>query len=391
MENFSDHPSVLEIASRQVLEPPFTFEPVSSSYVTEILDNLNPRKAVGADGISPRLLRLSVLVMTKEITRLINFLIANCSWPDEWKCSNLTPVFKKDEETPKENYRPVSVLTALSKVYEKVLYHQLYNTFCHHLSQNLSGFLKNHSCCTAFLKMTEDWRRSLDNLESPMAVAVDLSKAFDSIIDNLLLAKLKAYGLSQSALSLMSSYLLGRKQRVCLHGVCSSYSELRAGLPQGSLLGPLLFNIFINDLNYAVLDMSLRLYADDTTLYASDVSAIALQFVVNRGLSCLSESFDANYLLINNAKTQALPIGPCKYDFDLTLNGSGVTKLPSIRILGVELDSLLNFIEHIASQLIKACATTGAFRRIRRLYQWTLCQHSSLSFYHIQNTVVPSC
>ena len=159
-----------------------------------------------------------------------------------------------------------------------------------------------------------------------MAVAVDLLKAFDSINHNLLLAKLKAYGLSQFAMSLISSYLLGRKHRVCLHGVCSSYSELRAGLPQGSLLGPLLFNIFINELNYAVPDVSLKLYADDTTLYASDVSVIALQFVVNRGLSHLSEWFDANYLLINNAKTQALPIGPCKYDFDLTFNGSDVNK-----------------------------------------------------------------
>ena len=146
------------------------------------------------------------------------------------------------------------------------MYDQIYNTFCRHLSQNLSGFLKNHSCCTAFLKMTEDWKRSLDNWEWAMAVAFVLSKAFHSINHNLLLAKLKAYGLSQSALSLISSYLLGRKQRVCLHGVCSSYSDLRAGLPQGSLLGPLLFNIFINDLNYAVSDVSLRLYADDTTL-----------------------------------------------------------------------------------------------------------------------------
>ena len=186
-------------------------------------------------------------------------------------------------------------------------------------------------------------------------------------------------------MKLMSSYLLGRKQRVCLHGVCSSYSELRAGLPQGSLLGPLLFNIFINDLNYAVPDVSLRLYADDTTLYASDVSPIALQFVVNRGLSRLSEWFDANYLLINNAKTQALPIGPCKYDFDLTLNGSGVTKLPSIRILGVELDSMLNFIEHISSQLKKAYAKTGALRRIRHFVPVyvMLVLDTCLSFYHI--------
>ena len=89
----------------------------------------------------------------------------------------------------------------------------------------------------------------------------------------------------------MSSYVLGRKQRVCLHGVCS------AGLPQGSLLGPLLFNIFINDLNYVVPDVSLRLYADDTTLYASYISPIALQFVLNQGLSRLSEWFNSNYLL----------------------------------------------------------------------------------------------
>ena len=208
VEDFSGHPSVLGIASRQVLEHPFTFEPVSSSYVKEILDDLNPRTAVGADGISPRLLRLSAPVMAEEIARSINFLIANRSWPDKWKCGNLTPLFKKDKDTRKENYRPVSVLTALSKVFEKVMYDQLYNTFCRHLSKNLSGFLKNHSCCTALLKMTEDWRRSLDNRESAMAVAVDLSKAFDSINHNLLLAKLKAYALSQSAMSLMSSYLL---------------------------------------------------------------------------------------------------------------------------------------------------------------------------------------
>ena len=159
---------------------------------------------------------------------------------------------------------------------------------------------------------------------------------------------------------------LGRKHRVCLHGVCSSYSELTAGLQQGSLLGPLLFNMFINDLNYAAPDVSLRLHADDTTLYASDVSPIALQFVVNQGLSRLSEWFDANCLLINNAKTQALAIGPCKYDFDLTLNGADVTKLPSIRIFGVELDSMLNFTEHISSQLKKVYAKTGALGRIRR-------------------------
>ena len=149
--------------------------------------------------------------------------------------------------------------------------------------------------------------------------------------------------------------------------VCTVCAQVIQSWGRGFQRGPssghccLLYSL----MNYAVLDMSLRLYADETPLYASDVSPIALQFVVNRGLSCLSEWFNANSLLINNAKTQALPIGPCKYDFDLTLNGSGDTKLPSIRILGVELDSMLNFIEHISSQLKKAYAKTAALRRIR--------------------------
>ncbi|PFX22135.1 putative RNA-directed DNA polymerase from transposon X-element [Stylophora pistillata] len=277
----------------------------------------------------------------------------NQLWPTEWKSGNLTPVLKKDDDTRKENYRPVSILTAISKVYEKVMFDQLYGAFHEHLSPNLSGFLKKHSCCTALLKMTEDWRRSLDKRESVIAVAVDLSKAFDSINHNLLLAKLKAYGSSPSALNLISSYLLGRRQRVKLSGVCSSYSEVMVGVPQGSLLGPLLFNIYINDLNYAIPDVSLRLYADDTTMYASDVSPMVLEFVVNNGLERLSSWFRENHLVINNTKTQAVPIGPCKYSYDLAIHSSVIETLPSIKILGVELDSMLSFKDHITKQLQK--------------------------------------
>lgn len=185
----------------------FVFQHVSCSYVRQVLGNLNPRKAVGVDRISPRLLRLAAPILTEEITQLINYLIMNQSWPTEWKSGNLTPV--KDEDTRKENYCPISILTAISKVYEKVMFDQLYGAFHEHLSPNLSGFLKKHSRCTALFKMTEDWRRSLDKKEAVIAVAEDLSKAYDSINHNLLLAKLKTYGFSLSALNLISSYLLG--------------------------------------------------------------------------------------------------------------------------------------------------------------------------------------
>ena len=238
--------------------------------------------------------------------------------------------------------------------------------FCPHLSTNLSSFLKNHSSSAALLKMTEDWRDCLDNREAVAAVAVDLSKAFDSICHNLLLAKLQAYGLSQPALDLISSYLLGRKQRVKLQGTYSSYRAVKAGVPQGSLLGPLLFNIFINDLNFCAPNISLRLYADDTIGYASDVSPAVLEFIINTDLQLLPTWFILNYLAVSNPKTQAFRVGPCGYDYDLNLNGSEIEICDSIKILRVTLDSKLYFREHITEQLKKAYSKATALRSICR-------------------------
>lgn len=218
------------------------------------------------------------------------------------------------ESYRKENYRLVSVS-------EKVMYDQLYGTLCRHLSQNFSGFLKNHSCCTALLKITEDWRRSLDSIESqPWPWP---------LIYQRLLTLLNTIFCWQSWKPTVSLNL----PRVWCHPiywvvnrgfVCSVCSQVIQSWGRGFHRGPSINNV-INDLNYAVPDVCLRLYADDTTLYVSDVLPISLQFVMNQGLSRhfsrLSEWFGANYLLISNAKTQAIPIGPCKYNFDVTLNG----------------------------------------------------------------------
>ena len=133
------------------------------------------------------------------------------------------------EETNKEKYRPISILTTVSKVYEKVLHDQMLEAFRDHLSPNLSGSLKN--CCSALLKMTEDWRSSLDNKEAVVPVAIDLSNAFDSITHGPLLAKLQAYGFSHSAVKLMTSYLVGRQQRVKVQGTFSTYRTITRGVP----------------------------------------------------------------------------------------------------------------------------------------------------------------
>ena len=144
-----------------------------------------------------------------------------------------------------------------------------------------------------------------------------MRKAFDFVSHGLLLAKLRAYGFSKSAIELMSCYLCGRRQRVKLDNVYSDWRVVKTGVPQGSLLGPLLFNIYINDLNYKVSNTSLRLYADDTTEYASDVSPMVLECTINEDLKIVSSWFESNYLKTNDTKTQAMVIGPSEYKYTI--------------------------------------------------------------------------
>ena len=208
----------------------------------------------------------------------------------------MSPLYiKKDEITDKNNYRPVSVLPAISKLFEKVMFDQLYASFAPILSSNMSGFLKGH-------KLTDDWRSAIDEKKEMGVIAIDLSKAFDCICHNLLLAKVKAYGVQEPALQLLRSYLHGRKQRVICNNKCSSWSMVRCGVPQGSLLSPLLFNIFMNDINETVTVSSLRLYADDTTQYTADYSPVVLQHLLNHDMETLSSWFASNYLQVNRGQ-----------------------------------------------------------------------------------------
>ena len=135
-----DHPSIKSIAENTENGNYFDFQPVGTEYVKDILLKLNPRKAVGRDNISQRLLRITAPALARPLTCLLNHLINGCSWPTVWKCSNISPIYKKSEETDKTNYRPVSLLTVLSKVYERVLFDQMYGAFQCKLSLNLSGY-----------------------------------------------------------------------------------------------------------------------------------------------------------------------------------------------------------------------------------------------------------
>ena len=328
---------------------------------------MNIRKSAGPDGIPHKLLKIATPVIAAPLTKLFNYCIDVGEWPCQWKLSNVTPVYKKDDDTSKTNYRPVSVLSAIPKVFEKVKYDQLYSVFTSIFSDNMSGFLRGHSCCSALLKLTDDWRLALDKKKDVGVVAIDLSKAFDSICHNLLLAKLKAYGVHDSAIKLIQQYLSGRLQRVKCNGNVSDWLPIRCGVPQGSLLGPLLFNIFVNDVNYSAGTSSLRLYADDTTQYVAQECPAILESALNHDIMNLTHWFTANYLQVNASKTQAMTLGKSQHTYNFLVGDKTIEIEPTLKILGVTLDRDLSFKPHVTIMLKKAYAMIAALRRIKRL------------------------
>ena len=342
----------------------FSFTPVRDSYIKRILSSIKINKATGADGISPRLLKLAEPGILSSLTKFINRCITGSSWPTNWKTSIISPIYKKDSETMKSNYRPVSVLSAVSKIAERVIFDQLYEFSLHFLSGNLSGFLKGHSCTTALLKTCEDIRANLDSSEHSAAITIDLSKAFDSINHNLLLAKLSAYGVTEDALQLLRSYLTDRKQHVKIDGNLSDWQIMKCGVPQGSILGPLLFNIYMNDANFSDISCSLRFYADDTTGYSSSPCPSTLQINLQNNLGLLVSWLCKNFLAINHSKSQSIVFNRATLPTPFVIDSNELDYVPQIKLLGVIIDNSLSFKAHIKEICRKVNTKVSILRRI---------------------------
>ena len=217
--------------------------------------------------ISPAIIKLAKKEILIPITNCINKCISKKSFPDELKVADVIPVFKKEDPNNKANYRPISLLPIISKIFERVLLEQIEKFSEKILSPKLCGFRKGHSTQHTLLNLLKNWQKTLDKSGVIEAVLMDLSKAYDCLPHDLLIAKLSAYGFEDSATSLISDYLSKRYQRVKIGSVFSSCLEILRGVPQGSILGPILFNIFINDLIFFIQETEVCNFADDTTIY----------------------------------------------------------------------------------------------------------------------------
>ena len=254
----------------------------------------------------------------------------------------VTPLFEKDDKFCKKNYRPVTVLPALNNIFERILAKQLEAFYLNILSDFISAYRRNYSCETSLLRLTEDWRKSRDNKEIVAVVSMDLSKAFDSIPHALFLAKFKAYGLSERSIELLRSYLSGRIQRVKIGDTFSNWELVRRGVPQGSVLGPMFFNVHINGLFYHIELANLKAYADDEQLYSSDKDPEALNRRLEHELRIANSWYKRNGMIVNPDKHQAMVLGNSDYQFSFPVKNS-------IDLLGISIDSELSFNHHISN------------------------------------------
>ena len=247
IEKYKNHPSIKAIQDTFLVK--FKIEEAKVEQINKNLRNITFRKATGPDKIPPKIVKMSANIIDSHLTNIINSDLKRNAFSDSAKVASIRPIFKgKGERTEIKNYRPVSILNCLSKVYERFIHENLMSSVTNFLSDFISAYRKGYSTNHVLLRLTENWKAALDSNLFTGAALMDLSKAFDCIPHDRLIAQLHANGFSFETLTFLNSYLRNRKHCVKINNICRDFLKILSGAPQGSMLGPILFNIFLNDL-----------------------------------------------------------------------------------------------------------------------------------------------
>ena len=283
---------------------------VSLKRVSQLLKGIKSSKSNAIDTLDSHSIKIAADVIARPIHHLVCLSIIQCKFPTAWKLSTVIPLHKKGSKLEQKNYRPVAILSPLSKILEKVVYQQLYTHFSKNniFDNNLHGYRTNHSTQTALVTMFDRWVRASSIGQVSGVVMIDLSAAFDLVDHNLLLSKLQIYGVQKDFTSWVSSYLGNRQQAVWLDHALSEFIDCDVGVPQGSILGPLFFLIFFNDLPN-LIKSSVDTYADDTTLTATGKTIDVIEQQLSKDCNKLSKWMKANRLKLNHDKTQVMTMG----------------------------------------------------------------------------------
>lgn len=336
----------------------FTFHVVDTSVIVRCINSIKSM-ATGSDGISSNMIKLVSGPLLNHITHIVNSCILSSQFPASWKQAKVIPIPKVANPTEISQLRPISILPTLSKVLERVLQEQLAEYVFDNkiIPACQSGFRPDHSTATALVHITDELFRSIDSGKCACLILLDYSKAFDTLKHNILCSKLKYFGVNESSVEIVRSFLNGRSQTVVLGDSVSQPIKVEQGVPQGSLLGPLLFSIYIADFYLSLSDCNIHHYADDTQLWYSfqEQDADLANKVINDDLRRLSDVSLAHGLQLNAAKSTAIILGPkrareaVKCGFNIEINGVTIEFTRVCKNLGLYIDNELRFVAHVNS------------------------------------------
>ena len=358
-------------------ENPIPASPISAETISDIildpsevynvLFHLDPKKASGPDNISIRLLKECATSITTSLICLFNKSLQRGTLPSEWKLSNVIPIHKKGDKSFVENYRPISLLCVIAKVMERCIYNHLVDHIRKMISLAQHGFLRGKSCTGQLLSVLHRISKNLDSGKQTDILYFDIAKAFDTVDHNLLLNKLSQFGLTGNILQWFKNYLTGRQQRVLLNGVISDTLPISSGVPQGSILGPLLFLIYVNDLPSSISSPSvgISLCADDTKCFSvveSPADACALKTEA-RNVEKWALSWRLKF---NPQKCKVLSVTRKHHPIvaEYNINSEIMQHVDTQRDLGVTFSSDLKWNKHIYEQVTKANRILGMLKRL---------------------------
>lgn len=371
---------------------PLSFSPTNPEEVEKVIKSLDPKKAAGIDDINANIIRNSCTEIAPVIVQIFNEMIVSGVYPEKLKIQRTIPILKKGTPKKVENYRPIAILSVINKCFEKLIFARI----CQHLDelsflyQKQFGFRRGvgtlEACIDLVNKICEDISRG----QLVGGIFLDLAKAFDTIDHTILLKKLHLMGLSGSSLELLRSYLQNRKQVVCIEGATSCERTVNIGVPQGSVLGPLMFLIFINDFAQLPLMGELYLFADDSSIFYPGKNSDEIKRKMERDMVLIHEFFRLNRISMNVAKTKVMIFSTKRKKHDpivLEFGQHEIEESENVKFLGIIIDRNLSWSEHCKMVLTKVSQGLGILNKFRFKFDVTTKKliyfaliHSHLSY-----------
>ena len=342
--------------------------------ILKIIQNLNPNKAHGHDKISIRMLQLCDDSLCRPLELIFKGCLTNGIFPSDWKKGSIVPVHKKNDKQCLNNYRPISLLSICSKIFERLIFNEMSEFFIENdlISQHQSDFKPGDSCINQLLSITHEIHQSFDDGFDVRSVFIDISKAFDKVWHNGLIFKLKQNGISGNLLNLLSNFLRYRKQRVVLNGQSSYWADVTAGVPQGFILSPLLFLIYLNDLADGLSSIA-KLFADGISLFSVVPNANTTAKELNNDLVNISHwAYQWKMSFNPDPGKQAQDVIFSKklnkyYHPTLTFNNNNVLETDSQKHLDIIFDNRLSFANHLKMILNKVNKTVQLLRKLHNI------------------------